>query len=1258
MAVLNSISILHWNCRGVHAHINELQQHLAEASCKYDVVCLQETFLRKGKRFKMRGYTVVRRDRADGRGGGVATLVRDGINFTECDTGADIESICISLRVKGNYHRIANLYLPPEPSLTGVTVNEAQLASIMSTSTIVVGDLNAKCRTWGSHTPDPRGIFIDDLADRNGLVVVNDGSPTYTHYNGTESHLDVAMVKANLATACSWTTLQNSLGSDHLPCFLEIFGTEPEVETPGPGRYKFNKADWGAYAAASMQAWSTVNVDDDVETLGAAITDAIIDAANAAIPRSRPNGRRRKYKPLPYWSDECKKAVSDRNNARNCLAKNKGDTAKRLEYRRLKGVAQAVIKNAAHEHFRDFCGTLDRTSKMSNVWSFVKSMNGDAKHATVSNLKINGNIVDTNKAKAAVFAETFAAVSSNANRDDEFNVYREKFEAARKPRPIAVYESTVENAGVNANFATHELQRAIRECKRSTAPGEDNVSYEMLKRLPKQCIHSLLLFYNKVWSSGEMPKAWRESIVIPILKQGKDKTAPSSYRPVSLTSTLCKLMERLVKNRLMFFVESKLSSAQAGFRKGRGTIDHIARLSDCISRGINNSKHTLAVFLDFTSAFDMVWHEKLLSKLEGYGITGNCFAFIEQFLTDRSIRVRVGNETSDSFKLDNGSPQGSVLSPALFLLCIDDLVAKVRGVDCSLYADDASLYKTDKNIDRVYQSIQRNLNVVSAWCRENGFILSTNKTVAVLFTRGRYVELPGPLTIDGKEIKIEKSARFLGVIFDSRLTWAEHINYVAEKCRKRLNLLRAIAGTKWGASRKLLLMVYRGLIRSVIDYGCIAYDSASGALKAKLDVIHHRALRIAAGAFCTTSKAALEVELAEPPLALRRKKLMLNYAVKVRGTPNHPTVTAFVPKHGARALKRNGGVETLYRKTRPFLVNLKTAYQGPRCDAAARPPWLRKQCFVDTGLTNVLNTSFNDQVKRALACDVIERYGHCEQYYTDGSRHEDGRTAAAAYCAASDTCITARLTDNINIYAAELTAIRLALEMAQQRRNGNGKNIAIFSDSLSSLLSLQAGQCNSRPNLLQSVLQFVDSLNVDVHLVWVPAHCGIAGNERCDAGANAATRRASVDLDIGMELGDGYNAVRRLVLNEWQQQWQGAKTGAFLRHLVPTVGGAARPCIQNRAKDVLITRLRLGKCKLNSGLAQIKKVPNADCSYGCRSPETVEHFLIQCTGAGNPIAGKLRQTCLSLGVVHDIRTVLTDRRLIDVIVASRLDRDL
>lgn len=158
---------------------------------------------------------------------------------------------------------------------------------------------------------------------------------------------------------------------------------------------------------------------------------------------------------------------------------------------------------------------------------------------------------------------------------------------------------------------------------------------------------------------------WKHAIILPVLKTGKDPQKAASYRPISLTSTVSKLMERPVADRLMWYLEKHnlLNNSQSGFRRGRSTVDHIIRLQDEINKHINNKSHVLAVFVDFEKAFDMVWRTGLLIKLKGFGINGRMLQWIANFIGDRTIQVRVGTTLSNIYTVENGTAQGSMISP-------------------------------------------------------------------------------------------------------------------------------------------------------------------------------------------------------------------------------------------------------------------------------------------------------------------------------------------------------------------------------------------------------------------------------------------------------------------------------------------------------------------------------------------------------------------------------------------------------------------
>jgi len=269
------------------------------------------------------------------------------------------------------------------------------------------------------------------------------------------------------------------------------------------------------------------------------------------------------------------------------------------------------------------------------------------------------------------------------------------------------------------------------------------------------------------------------------------------------------------------------------------------------------------------------------------GLRGRLPQFIGNFMKDRQFRIRFG--LSDWHTQETGGPQGCILSVTLFLLKINSIIkCLLPGVRNSLYVDDFVVCYRSTHMRAIERQLQHCLNNLHTWADENGFRFSESKTVCVHFCHRHSVHSDPELILDGKCIPVVEETKFLGLIFDKKLTFVPHIKYLKDKCMKAMNLLKVVSHTDWGADTDTLLKLYRSHIRSKLDYGCIVYGSARPSYLKALDCVQNLALRICLRAFRTSPTNSLHVESNETPLTMRRERLAIQYMLKIRATPQNP----------------------------------------------------------------------------------------------------------------------------------------------------------------------------------------------------------------------------------------------------------------------------------------------------------------------------------------------------------------------------------
>ena len=308
------------------------------------------------------------------------------------------------------------------------------------------------------------------------------------------------------------------------------------------------------------------------------------------------------------------------------------------------------------------------------------------------------------------------------------------------------------------------LKRSLKKSNNSS-PGPDQIHYEILRHLPIETLHILLDIITETWKSDTFPESWREALIISIPKPGKDHFNPLNYRPITLTSCICKTVERMVNERLVWYLQKNglLAKQQCGYRANSSTVDHLVRLETFIRDAFIQNQHLVAVFFDLQKAYDTKWKCGILQDLYDMGLRGNLPIFIGKFLSDRTFQVHLGTILSDKiFHQEEGVPQGAILSTTLFNVKINNIVKQVDpGVECSLYVDDFVIMFKSPTIDAIQRKLQYTINRLEKWTLQNGFTISKNKTVAMHFCPDKKCMDP-VLKLDNDPIQFVKEAKFLG----------------------------------------------------------------------------------------------------------------------------------------------------------------------------------------------------------------------------------------------------------------------------------------------------------------------------------------------------------------------------------------------------------------------------------------------------------------------------------------------------------------
>ena len=655
---------------------------------------------------------------------------------------------------------------------------------------LILGDFNAHGTAWGCSHTNTRGRHLEYIIHRNNICILNAGSQTHIALpSGSTSAIDLSLSSASVDDRFRWRTHASPCGSDHFPIWLWADIPHPGARTP---QWNLRKADWTSFTDdCNIELDMAGAIDDMNEQL----CNTMLRAATKSIPKTSSLPKRI---PVPWWSEECRLALREKRRRFRRFRRNP-TTENLIHFRKARAHARRTVNKAKRDSWISYISTINRFTPLSSVWRRIHRISGRGSPIPLPTLTLSNNVISNPTEVANFIGQKWSDRWKLGTTHPTF--IRHKRLSERTPIDF----SCSDFPAFNDLLTFDELERAIRHL-RSTAAGPDSIHNEMFKNLSVRSLNGLLTFYNHIWTSREFPAAWAEAVV-PILKQDKDGADPLHYRPIALTSCVCKLMERMVNQRLVWFLENTgfFSSAQCGFRRNRCTTDHLVSLDTAVHQSFASKQHTFAVLFDIEKAYDTAWRHAILRKLRSAGIRGNMGYFLANFIKDGTFRVKVGMSLSDSFVQESGVPQGSVLSVTLFGVLINDICESLPPtVHRSLFVDDFAIWVSTSSSVSAQRQLQLCIDGLTKWSLLNGFKFSTGKTVCVHFCRRTRYCSDIALRLYGEPIPVRETTKFLGVTFDKRLSYGHHITQLKNKCTQRMNILKVTSRMSCGADRTTL----------------------------------------------------------------------------------------------------------------------------------------------------------------------------------------------------------------------------------------------------------------------------------------------------------------------------------------------------------------------------------------------------------------------------------------------------------------------
>jgi hypothetical protein len=449
------------------------------------------------------------------------------------------------------------------------------------------------------------------------------------------------------------------------------------------------------------------------------------------------------------------------------------------------------------------------------------------------------------------------------------------------------------------------VEKVLLHLDCSKAAGPDGIQNTILKHCSKTLNTPLSLLFNQSLMKGTLPAEWKLAEVTPVYKHKGTRSDPKNYRPISLTSSVCKTMERILNDALLNHLTScnLIAPNQFGFLPKHSTTDQLTFLLHELHAAMNDKKSIVACFLDLAAAFDSVPHSAIIHKLPAYGVRGHLLRWIADFLHSRQQYVAIDSHHSSVESIRSGVPQGSVIAPTLFNIFMNDVSSSINASKTTLssnntidsdhliYADDTMLYCTGDNITAITSQMNDALKAIDNWATTWGMTFNHSKTSALFISRTR---LPQDIFFANHRIEYVSSHKHLGFTISNDLRLTPHIDSICRKASSEIFLLKRLSTIC--TNQDILTRTYKSFILPLFEYASPAWSTLSITDTNRLEALQRRAIRIILSQPYTRPLTEIDYSAASiTPLQHRRNFATLCYGYKLLNRHLPPKLNKLIP---------------------------------------------------------------------------------------------------------------------------------------------------------------------------------------------------------------------------------------------------------------------------------------------------------------------------------------------------------------------------